>query len=224
METAYSLEHKLNNIIENEFEKDVCQIDDRLVLECCNGILRLDNIEKYLITQEQLLKNKLTIIGERVSTRHKNIKVILIAAAIAVLLTVMALGYAQVKYNIFHFSDHSEVRINLKSEKAVNSLDVKYIPEGFTLIDKEERKTYICYDYSNGALYFSISKKGKGGTVSINTEYVNQKIIVVDNVEYIIYGEREHGGGVLWSKDDFVYQVIGGLDEDELLKIATHAG
>ena len=220
METVRSLEYKLNDIIDNEFEKEFYNIDDRLVLECCDGILRMDNIEKYLITREQFLKNKMAILGEKISKRHKTVKVLLVAAIIAALVTVFALGYAQVKYDIFHFSDHSDVVIDLKSQKTVQSLNLNYIPDGFTLIDKSERKTLMIYEYSNGELYFNVSKKGKGGTFSINTEYADKKIIVIDNVEYITFGEKEHGGGIIWTKDDYVYRVIGGLGEDELLKIA----
>ena len=85
METVRSLEYKLNGIIEDEIEKDVSEMDDRLVLECCDGILRMDNIEKYLITREQFLKNKMAILGEKISKRHKTVKVLLVAAIIAAL-------------------------------------------------------------------------------------------------------------------------------------------
>ena len=44
-ENLYSLERKLNEIIDIEFEKSVSKIDDRLIMECCDGMLRMDKSE-----------------------------------------------------------------------------------------------------------------------------------------------------------------------------------
>lgn len=220
METVRSLEYKLNDIIDNEFEKEFYNIDDRLVLECCDGILRMDNIEKYLITREQFLKNKMAILGEKISKRHKTVKVLLVAAIIAALVTVFALGYAQVKYDIFHFSDHSTVRFSSANDVKVYDLKVGYVPEGFTCSGKNYLKTTWTEEYSNGDLCFNIVKEAISQERDINTEFSESKIINIDGLDYIVYGEDVHGRGILWISNNYLYSLAGNLKEDELLKIA----
>lgn len=45
-EKVRSLEEKLNRIIDEELKKDVSQIDDQLIMECCDGLLRMDNADR----------------------------------------------------------------------------------------------------------------------------------------------------------------------------------
>ncbi len=220
METVRSLEYKLNDIIDNEFEKEFYNIDDRLVLECCDGILRMDNIEKYLITREQFLKNKRAILGKKISKRHKTVKVLLVAAIIAALVTVFALGYAQVKYDIFHFSDHSTVRFSSANNAKVYDLNVGYVPEGFVLTESDYEGRAWYETYFKGNLFFSVLKGSASEKININTEFGESRLVNLGGVDYIVYGEDVYGRGIVWIKDNYEYRISSNLSEEELLKIA----
>lgn len=124
-ETIRSLERKLNKIIDDELQKDISKIDDRMVMECCDALLRMDDVNQYMITEAK--KNELisTIVGKKsksVRRMMKPIKILLIAAIIIVLLAVGSLGYAQYKYNIFNFSDHSIINFSHTENNKVNDL------------------------------------------------------------------------------------------------------
>ncbi|MBQ7596769.1 MAG: hypothetical protein IJU45_08915, partial [Clostridia bacterium] len=144
-ETICSLEAKLNKTIDSEIEKESESFDRGLVIECCDGLLRLGSTEKYILTARQVIANKSAILGKEITSAanknsRKTLRTILIAAIIAVLLAVAALGYAQVKYDILHFSDHSTVLFGDKNNKKVDDLTVGYVPEGFELTEEDRKK------------------------------------------------------------------------------------
>ena len=111
-ENIESLEKELNRIIDVELAKDVSRIDDRLVMACCDGLLRMEKTDRYMITESEMKESIDSLFRKKqkpVTKLTKKIKILLIAAIIAILLAIGSLGYSQYKYNIFNFSDHSTV-------------------------------------------------------------------------------------------------------------------
>ncbi len=53
-ENIESLEKELNRIIDVELAKDVSCIDDRLVMACCDGLLRMEKTDRYMITESEM--------------------------------------------------------------------------------------------------------------------------------------------------------------------------
>ena len=53
-ENIKSLEKELNRIIDVELAKDVSRIDDRLVMACCDGLLRMEKTDRYMITESEM--------------------------------------------------------------------------------------------------------------------------------------------------------------------------
>ena len=49
-ENMRSLERKLNQIIDDELKKNIPQIDTELIMACCDGLLRIDDIKRYTVT------------------------------------------------------------------------------------------------------------------------------------------------------------------------------
>ena len=159
-ETIRSLERKLNKIIDDELQKDVSQIDDRMVMECCGALLRMDDVNQYMITEAK--KNELisAIVGKKpksVRRMMKPIKILLIAAIIIVLLAVGSLGYAQYKYNIFNFSDHSIINFSHTENNKVNDLKTGYIPDGFVLNSESKNKYEYTKEYAKDNEFFIIT-------------------------------------------------------------------
>ncbi len=101
-ETILSLEQKLNDAVDCELKKEVPDVDDCFVMACCDGLLRLGDTEKYVLSAHKVLANKSAILGKKAAARpgRRALRIILAAAIIALLLVVSAFGYAQVKYNM----------------------------------------------------------------------------------------------------------------------------
>lgn len=223
-ENVRSLKEKLNRIIDEELKKDVSQIDDQLVMECCDGLLRMDNTDRYMITESEMNESIDSIVGQKtgaVVKITKPLKILLIAAIIMVMLAIASLGYAQYKHNIFNFSDHSTILFNQSDRKRVNDFEVRFIPEGFVL-DYESNNKYECSkEYVKGDDFFSVSKQSNINKIDINTEYNNFKTVQINGIDYIEYGEENHGQGVLWGKDGYQYVIAGNISTQDLLKIAV---
>ena len=222
-ETIRSLERKLNKIIDDELQKDVSQIDDRMVMECCDALLRMDDVNQYMITEAK--KNEL--ISAIVSKKSKSvrrimkpIKILLIAAIIIVLLAVGSLGYAQYKYNIFNFSDHSIINFSHTENNKVNDLKTGYIPDGFVLNSESKNKYEYTKEYAKDNEFFIITKLTTYNEININTEYKDGTVKQIDGIDYIVYGDVEHGQGIVWEKNECQYTVSGNLSSQDLLKIA----
>lgn len=218
-----ALERKLNQIIDNELEKDVSEIDDSLVMECCDGLLRMEDINRYMITEDEMKKSVASVFGNKagsVKRMKRSIRAILIAAIIAILLAVGVFGYAQYKYNIFNFSDHSAVLFNNTDKRRVNDFNASFIPNGFVLNYEVDNKYEHLKEYVKGDRFFSISKQTCVDKIDINTEYKGIKETEINGIVYIEYGEAEHGQGIVWQQDGYRYIMNGNISKSELLKIA----
>lgn len=222
-DTISSLERKLNKIIDDEIEKDVSNIDDELIMACCDGLLRMGNVDRYIISESEMRKSINSFFGRKpkvVTRLSKQIKILLIAAIIILLLAIGSLGYAQYKYNIFTFSDFSTVLFSQSDHKRVNDLKVGYIPEGFSLNYESNNKFERSKEYVKGNDFFTVLKQSNGNRIDINTEYKIFKVTQIDGIDYVEFGEEEHGQGIVWEKDGYQYVMTGNIAIDELFKIA----
>lgn len=223
-EKVRSLEEKLNRVTDEELKKDVSQIDDQLIMECCDGLLRMDNVDRYLITKMEMKNSIDSIVAQKsrpVTKITKPLKILIAAAIIMVMLAVASLGYAQYKYNIFNFSDHSTILFNQSDKKRVDDFEVRFIPEGFVLNYESNNKYECSKEYIKGNDFFSVSKQSNTNEFDINTEYKNLKTVPINGIDYVEYGEEKHGQGVLWEKDGYQYVVAGNISTQDLLKIAV---
>lgn len=222
-EIIRSLERKLNKIIDDELQKDVSQIDDRMVMECCDALLRMDDVNQYMITEakkEELISAIFSKKPKSVRRIAKPINILLIAAIIIVLLAVASLGYAQYKYNIFNFSDHSTINFSQTGNNKVDDLKIGYIPDGFVLNSKSKNKFESTNEYVNGDNFLTISKQSGVDIATINTEFEKDKITQINGIDYIEFGEEKYGKGIMWERNGFQYLISGSLSSQELLKIA----
>ena len=161
VESIRSLERKLNKKIDNELKKEVSQIDDKLIMGCCDALLMMDDVNQYIITESEkknIISNIVVAKTKTVRKMAKPIKILLVAAIIIILLAVGTFGYAQYKYNIFNFSDHSAIFFSQSDIKEVDKLKIEYIPEGFTLSYESDNKQQKLKEYVNGDNYFAVTK------------------------------------------------------------------
>lgn len=223
-ENVNSLERKLNGIIDAELKKEVSDVDDGLVMECSDGLLRIDDCRRYMITESEMKESINFVLGKKepksVKKLTKPVKIMLIAAILLVLLAVGSLGYAQHKYNIFNFSDHSTVLFNMSAVKKVNELEVGFVPDGFEITYESNTKYERTKEFVKGDEIFNVTKRTDSNKIDINTEYKAAAVTHINGIDYIEFGEAEHGQGFVWEKDGCQYVMSGNLSKQDLLKIA----
>ena len=123
-------------------------------------------------------------------------------------------------WSIFTFSDFSTVLFSQSDHKRVNDLKVGYIPEGFSLNYESNNKFERSKEYVKGNDFFTVLKQSNGNRIDINTEYKIYKVTQIDGIDYVEFGEEEHGQGIVWEKDGYQYVMTGNITIDELFKIA----
>ena len=89
------------------------------------------------------------------------------------------------------------------------------------LSHEAKEKDGIMLEYQKESLFFNIVKGSIHDKINVNTEYSDSKTVSVNDIEYLVYGEPEHGCGVLWNMNDYTYNLMGNLEEDEMLRIAA---
>ena len=221
--TKLSLLKKLNSVIDGELIKDTDVLDDELIYEAVDGILRTKKEPDYQITDEKRILNIRRIIDSAVKRRpgSRAAKVILVAAIVSVMLISAAFAYSVIESKITDHGTFSSIGIELFGRKKISPIEVGYVPEGFTLTFSEDKKSISVKEYQNSnGTGFSVVKTSKTENTTINTEFEKNYSVTVNGIEYIIYGEAEHGAGVFFIKDDCAYSVASTIPDEELLKIA----
>ncbi len=224
---ARTLEQKLNRIIDDEMKKTSAEIDADLVMECSYALLRFENEDRYVISEEYAERAKSEIIASVMGNGRLRMtraaRALLVAAVILALtvISVFSLHYA-VKYDIIRFGDHSELILHGGKLKKVRELTVGYIPEGYT-VREEIRETYgitIIYNKGTDDLIISKDSMVENVHVGVNTEFEEPTEIEYDGTDYLLHGDREHGYGILFSDAGILYKVSGVESPEELLRIA----
>ncbi len=217
--TQKSLYIKLNELVETELKKD--KPDTEVVNECIDGMLRLMPESTYQITMKQREDN-IQRIFEMLPKRKSSTRIIkaLIAAAIIMILLIgTVFAYTVVEYKINDYGTYSEVWGNIIPRKIDKPVEVGYVPDGFELADENNTKYDSTKVYVNNESFIVISKN-VSKSIEINTEYKSSHIYKISEIDYIFYGESEHGKGIAWFFNNYKYSVESDLSNDELLKIA----
>ena len=228
MEAVFrSLERKLNLIIDGELEKPVSRVDTDLVMECSNALLRFEKEDKYAIskqTAENAVADIITKVKGRGRVRMTRTARTLLIAAVILALTFISVVCLQrtTGFDLTRFGDHSEYTFFGAGKVRVGTLTAGYIPEGYTLREETGDRYGIIRTYNNGEYDLIIKKDSlvSQAQIMINTEFEDPTQVEHDNTEYLIYGDREHGYGIDFSKSGFLYGVFGSEEPEELLKIA----
>lgn len=214
-----SLYIKLNELVESELKKD--KPDTELINECVDGMLRLMPESAYQITMKQREENIYRIF-EMLPNRKANTRIIraLIAAAIIMILLIgTVFAYTVVEYKIHDYGTYSEVWANIIPRQIDKPVEAGYIPEGFELVEFNDNKYLSSKFYKNDNEFMVVSKSNYK-SIDINTEYVTSKTYSVSGIDYIFYGENEHGKGVVWFYNNYKYSIESNLSNEELLRIA----
>lgn len=217
------LEEKLNKIIDDEIEKE--DIDCLLVSESVDGLLRLEDYSKYVISFSEMDRRLNKIYSEagsagRSKRLSKTVQIILVAAVIAALVAAMALAYTGIRYRITDHKEYSYIWSDVKYKGSDDDFVVGYIPDGFILERKEINNYSVSQDYCNDNNEWISVVRNPFVNTHYNSEYNIEKIIKNGDVEYIVYGEESFGCGIIFVNKNYEYMVYSKIDDSELLKIA----
>ena len=218
-----NLVYKLNQLIDAELNKKTEEVDDVLVREAVNGILRIKKESDYQISFDTRQKSIRYILDSPIRGKHlsKAVKILLAAAIIVTLLVLSVFAYSFIEYKINNYDTFSIILFNAHGNKLDHPVEANYIPDGFNLSDSDDHNSVSMKEYVKlDGIGFSIIKDSDPHTYNFNTEYEANHSITINGIEYILYGDEEHGDGVIFVKNGYVYSVSGQLPEDELLKIA----
>lgn len=152
----------------------------------------------------------------------KTIKVMLVAAILLALLMSAFVFPSSRESAINSLNSFSRFRITEDNKNSVNrEIEVGYIPDGFELESKDTSAKTIQIKYtSNNGVFFTIWKCASVMEMNFNTEFFESEEIIVDNVKYVYCQGNEGVNNLVWTKNDYVYQVAAPFEKEELFKIA----
>lgn len=107
--------------------------------------------------------------------------------------------------------------------KYLKSFKIKYIPQGYELVNIHELRKMLIYNYLSGNnkefdIKLSTSDEGKSYYDTENVEI--EEIIFKDSKAYI--WEADGVTYLLWHQDGIECHVTGNLNKDELIKVAEN--
>ncbi|MBQ8765252.1 MAG: DUF4367 domain-containing protein [Clostridia bacterium] len=147
---------------------------------------------------------------------------VLVVAAIILSLALSAFAIPSVReYVITQFKTHSVFRaVSTEDSKPVTDLTVGYIPEGFELVEEENKNERSVCVFANGDDWFIVEKSMNKTEVGIDTEESGITRIVHDDMEYLFYINPQTNSGTLWYREDYIYSIKGTISQDEQIEIA----
>lgn len=180
----------------------------------------LEEMPKFEVSPKYIKWEQRVIYGKK-STSGKVIKIILIAATIIVLFSVIALSTTKGREFFMHFFKESAVySLDADKSEPVNSLAVDYLPHGFVLKDTDENNSFILHYYENQDKYFNIQKHILQTAVDFDYKSEDYEVVEVNGVKYIVSFVDENICNVIWNYNNYNYQVSGNLGKEEVFKIA----
>ena len=154
----------------------------------------------------------------------KTIKVMLVAAIICALLLSAFVFPSSRETIIEEFGIFNTFKITKDNNNHINNdIIVGYIPDGYEYTETRygEKQVTNIYHNEKGEL-FTITKCSSTITVAYDNENSTSKEIYISDVKYVFCEGESGGNSLTWTKNDFVYRIIGFIDYDELLRISVN--
>ena len=152
----------------------------------------------------------------------KTIKIMLVAAILCALLMSAFVFPSSREAILNNFDEFSLFKITKDNNNYVNSdIKVGYVPEVYVLSDKVDTGKHKMAKYVNEeGNFFKIIKQSSSITVNYNTEEQISTETIVNNVKYVCSTVDSGVNNIVWTKNDYVYQIESTFSIEELLEIA----
>lgn len=124
------------------------------------------------------------------------------------------------KFSIFVSEDIDEN----KELVELTSFTINYIPEGFELVDINEGRKMLIYNYfgeNNQEFYIKLLDSSDEGKSYYDTEGVEVKEIMVKGSQGYTWQTNEMNY-LIWHQNGVEFHIVGNLNKDEILKVAKN--
>lgn len=117
----------------------------------------------------------------------------------------------------FSYTEHAST----ESTGFDSGLRPGYLPEGYTLYNCVEGEDFIRLDYSNGKDQLYIDY-GLSQEIIVDAEHRHAHPEFIDSFQGHLWlqVDSEHDNALQWEDDQYVFVILGNVDEQELVKIA----
>ena len=184
-----------------------------------------DNFNKDM---QKLIKSQTNIYHKATLTKTRRV---IIAAAIIVTIMAATLSVEAIRVKIFSFFitieenysvlEHSPDDNNFYHFQIEKVLKPSYIPEGYELSDSRDdtRSSYICYTKDDDYLTIEqfIASDYKSAS---DIEFKTMTRKDYDGTDYIVKTDEDMTM-LIWERDGYVFEAVGYVGSDEMLKIAA---
>ena len=181
--------------------------------------------EEHVFSEKHEKKMKALFSRIRNNKYHrltKNAIRAIIIAAIILSLAITAFAIEIVRsYNTYSLNVGTFYKAAVSDKTMLNeSLIVEYIPKEYTLVlEENETHNMIKKFRSNNGKKIIIEKYISNGVVFFDTEKYPYEKINYDNIDYFYYN-YENFNCVIWTKNNYTYNINSNLEKDEMLLIA----
>lgn len=152
----------------------------------------------------------------------KTVKVLLVAAVLFALLLAAFVIPSSREFILDKFDTHSTYKLTEDNNNSVtDEIVVGYLPDGFELQEQNtfDKQVVKVYSSDDGG-FFTIYKSSSSMKVEFNTEGFITEEVEIDNIMYVYCQGKKGVNNIIWSKNDYVYQIESTFDKEILLKIA----
>lgn len=200
----------------NNFETALRELDE----EWFATLPPVEKVYEHELSKKYLKWEQRVIYGKK-STASKVFKVALIAAALLVILSVIALSTTKGReFFMQFFKDSAVYSLYADSSQDVQDLNVGYLPEGFVLKEEFKDEIMINYQYTHEKEWLDIRKQFIETTANFDYSENKYDIIKRNNVSYIVSFADEKIYNVIWNYNGYYYHLSCNMDKETALKIA----
>lgn len=218
--------------IDNEYMKKSCQIALAEETKIHDNIIGLHQPNYSKDFRRKLKEIKIK--------RNSNRIFISIAKRVAIFILVFFLSFSAVlvvnaearekmfewiiekfpKFSIFVSEDIDENKESVE----LTSFTINYIPEGFELVDINEGRKMLIYNYlgkNNQEFYIKLLDSSDKGKSYYDTEGVEVEEIIFKGSKGYTWQTNEMNY-LIWHQNGVEFHIVGNLNKDEILKVAKN--
>lgn len=116
---------------------------------------------------------------------------------------------------------NTEFTFDDTNKYADDDICLDYLPEGFELKEKKITDDNIIWYFVSGEKYVQISIEKVGTGIRIDTENGYGEKIRINDVDGY-YTVNKNIRSILWSETNKIYNILGSIQKDELIKIGEN--
>lgn len=151
---------------------------------------------------------------------NSTVKFLFVAALLLALTTTVFAIPASREFIIDKFFNHSRYTISDNDFSQVNSLNLKYIPDGFVLVEEYNNEYACSLSYKKADYYFLVDKYPLNTNINFDTEEYDCENININNQQGVYFVVDESEKGLIFNNASYIYLLTGNITKEELVKIA----